>query len=85
MKTGFTPISIEDYVERHLKRNPGDSRKEITRALREALRAYRAGKRCSCGNPLWIIGSAIQGHACFTCITLEAEPDGDFEIDEACE
>jgi hypothetical protein len=38
---------------------------------------------CRCGNPIWVIGSAVVGNACFTCITGEALPDDDFEIDEA--
>ena len=85
MKTGFIPIKFDDYVARHLKNNPGTPRKEITDALKDALQAYRRGKKCACGEPLWVIGSAVAGHACFTCITLEATPDNDFEIDEACE
>jgi hypothetical protein len=85
MKSGFMPVSIAAYVERHLKANPGATRKEITSGLKEALRAYKSGERCSCGNPIWVIGSAVAGLACFTCITGEASPDCDLEIDEACE
>ena len=32
---------------------------------------------------LAVPGSAFAGNACFTCITGEAYPDGDYEIDEA--
>jgi hypothetical protein len=32
-----------------------------------------------------VIGSAVVGNACFTCITGEAMPDNEYEIDEACE
>ncbi len=28
--------------------------------------------KCNCGNPIWVIGSAITGNACFSCITGEA-------------
>ena len=82
-KPGFTPIGMEDYIRRHMKSNPDTSRKEIESGLRSALADYKAGVRCDCGNPIWVIGSAVMGNACFTCITGEAMPASDFEIDEA--
>ena len=85
MKTGFVSISLEDYVKEHLKHNPDTSREEITEGLKDALAAYQNGRKCDCGNPLWVIGSAVAGFACFTCITGEAQPDNDVEIAEACE
>ena len=85
MKTGFIPISIEDYVKLHLKSNPKDSRKEITNYLEATLKDYKDGVKCACGNPIWVIGSAMAGNFCFTCITGEAYPDDDYEIDKACE
>ncbi len=63
---------------------PGTSRKEIETGLEAALKDYKSGVKCDCGNPIWVIGSAITGNACFTCITGEAVPDSDYEIDEAC-
>ncbi len=84
MKAGFTPIKFDDYVERHLESNPGCSRKEITDGLKDALSAYKKGVRCDCGEPIWVIGSAVIGYSCFACITGEAKPDDDYEIDEAC-
>ncbi len=84
MKTGFTPIKFDDYVERHLESNPDCSRKEITDGLKDALSAYKKGIRCDCGEPIWVVGSAVMGYSCFTCITGEAKPDDDYEIDEAC-
>jgi hypothetical protein len=85
MKTGFAPISLKEYVEIHLKRNSGTSRKEVTEVLEDTLRAYKQGARCDCGNPIWVIGSAFSGFdGCFTCITGEACPEDDYEIDEAC-
>ena len=80
---GFVPISIDDYVVRHLKSNPGDSIDDITAALRDALRADRSGVRCDCGEQLWVIGSAVAGFGCFTCITGEAYPEHDFELADA--
>ncbi len=85
MKTGFKKISISKYIELYLKSNPGTKRKKITEGLKKALKAYKKGIKCRCGNPIWVIGSAVAGNACFTCITGEAHPDNDYEIAEACE
>ena len=85
MKSGFIPIGLEDYVELHLENNPDTSRKEIIPALKEALEDYKGGAKCIvCGNPIWVIGSAFGSNMCFTCITGEAIPEDDYEIDEAC-
>lgn len=83
MKTGFTKISLERYVELHLRANPGTDREDLVARLGSALDAHRRGERCQCGAPIWVIGSAEVGHACFSCITGEACPDEDYEIDVA--
>jgi len=80
MKTGFTPIRLEDYVELHLRANPDAKRAEVIARLEEAIDAYQKDIRCQCGAKIWIIGSAEAGLACFTCITGEAVPDSDYEI-----
>ena len=82
-KAGFTPISIDDYAKRHAGSKPGDKLDEIRSWLQRALRDHKAGVKCQCGNPIWVIGSAFAGNSCFTCITGEHGPDSDFEIDEA--
>jgi hypothetical protein len=69
----------------HLKSNPGSKASEVTAQLKGALKAYQKGVRCSCGEPIWVIGSSQAGHMCFTCITGEADPIGDYEIREACD
>jgi hypothetical protein len=84
MKKGFVPIKLNEFVEKHIKSNPDTNRKEIETGLKAALNDYKLGVKCDCGNPIWVIGSAITGNACFTCITGEAVPDSDYEIDEAC-
>lgn len=66
-----------------VKSNSGESIGEVTAGLLDALKAYKRGVRCRCGNRIWIVGSAVAGYACFTCITGEAYPDEDYEIDEA--
>ncbi len=84
-KTGFTPITIDAFVADYLKNDRGEDRHAITAGLKDALDAYKRGVTCSCGAPLWVIGSAVSGYGCFTCITSEAVPDSDYEVDEACE
>jgi hypothetical protein len=81
VKTGFTPIQLDDYVELHLRANPDAERAELIRQLQFAIAAHRAGTRCRCGAPEWIIGSAHAGLGCFTCITGQAAPDQDYEIE----
>jgi hypothetical protein len=82
---GFVPIEIDEYVVLHLKRNRDDTAAGMTKSLRSALQAFRAGERCRCGEPIWVIGSAVARHACFTCITGEADPSDDYEIAQACD
>jgi hypothetical protein len=82
---GFAPIELRDYVRKHLKSNPGDKKAEVVAQIESAVAAYNAGERCSCGEPIWVIGSSQVGHMCFTCITGEADPDHDYEIVEACD
>jgi len=81
---GFLPIKLSDYVRKHLKANPREKEREVTARLRRALADYKAGARCHCGEAIWVIGSAVVGNACFTCITGEAYPSEDYEIAEAC-
>lgn len=80
----FVPIAVVDYVERFLNRNPGSNAAKVRHRLESALGAFRAGTRCSCGAPIWVIGPAEAGLACFTCITGEAAPVDDYELAEAC-
>jgi hypothetical protein len=81
----FSSITLKDYVRKHLKSNPRDKEAEVVAQLQSVLAAYKAGERCSCGEPIWAIGSSQVGHMCFTCITGEADPSDDYEIDEACD
>ena len=81
VKPGFVPIRLEDYVALHLRRNRGVDRADLVEQLEDAMAAYQRDVRCRCGEPIWIIGSAEAGLSCFTCITGEAWPDDDYEID----
>lgn len=79
----FVPISIDNYIKKHLENNPSENEAELRTALKSALENYVKGIKCSCGNDIWVIGSAAVGNACFTCITGEGQPDSDYEIDLA--
>ena len=78
----FAPIGVEEYIKLHLKANPDENPGYLRKRLRECISAALAGARCHCGEPIWVIGSATAGHACFTCITGEGFPEEDYEIDE---
>ena len=82
---GFAPIAVEEYVKRHVKHNPDDDPADLLKRLRSRVGDALAGARCHCGEPIWVIGSVFAGNACFTCITGEADPRADYEIDEVLE
>lgn len=79
----FIQISIDRYVQMHLKNNPSENEMDLRKRLAAALKAYENGVKCSCGNDIWVIGSASAGQNCYTCITGEAFPVDDYEIDAA--
>jgi hypothetical protein len=83
VKPGFVPIPFDRYVDLHVQSNPSVDRAEFAHRLRQAVDARTAGARCACGAFIWANGSAEAGAACFTCITGDARPDSDYEIDEA--
>ena len=86
MKTGFiTSIHLREYVELPLHANRKVYRTELIQQLESAIAAHRAGVRCQCGAPIWIIGSAQAGLGCFACITGQIEPEQDYAIDGADE
>jgi hypothetical protein len=64
----------------YMKRNPAESRAALETALRESLEAAENVECCDCGEPVWVLGSAIVGRGCFTPITGESTPSGDYEI-----
>ncbi|PIE66790.1 MAG: hypothetical protein CSA23_07295 [Deltaproteobacteria bacterium] len=82
---GFVPVRLDQFVLQYVRNNKGADGDRLRAAVEDALAAWRQGVRCACGNRLWVAGSAIAGYGCFGCITGSAEPDGDPEIDEACE
>ena len=70
-------------MELYVDANPGVSREEVRGGLLAALDDHKRGEQCDCGNPIWVVGSAVAGNACFTCITGDAVPGDDYELDEA--
>jgi len=80
---GFIPISINAYIKKHLKNNPSENGKDLRKRLNSALADYKKRIKCSCGNDIWVIGSASVGNSCFTCITGESYPTDDYEIESA--
>jgi len=80
---GFAPISIDKYIKMHLKNNPDEDEKDLRKRINSALADSQKGIKCSCGNDIWVIGSASVGNSCFTCITGESYPTEDYEIDLA--
>lgn len=80
---GFIPISIENYIKKHLENNPSENETDLRKRLSSALIDYQNGVKCSCGNDLWVVGSAAVGNSCFNCITGESLPIDDYEIDAA--
>jgi hypothetical protein len=79
---GFVPIGVREYAKLHVKANPDENADELLARLRSCVSDALSGARCQCGAPIWVIGSAFVGYACFTCITGEAFPSEDYEIDE---
>ena len=77
----FIMISRNEYVNLFLNANPSESRSEVEARLDKAIAAFCSGARCECGQPIWIVGSAEAGCRCFTCITGDATPNSDYEID----
>jgi len=77
----FIPISLDDFIEIHLKNNPSENVKVLQIKLESAIEAFKKGEKCSCGNDIWIIGSATNGFKCFQCISGKDHPAGDYEIE----
>ncbi len=80
---GFIPISINAYIKKHLKNNPSENEKDLRKRINSALADYKKRIKCSCGNDIWVIGSASVGNSCFACITGESYPTDDYEIESA--
>lgn len=80
MNNVFQIISINEFVAQTIKSNPDLKAVDLKKDLEEFKKRKSQGELCDCGNPIWIIGSAITGKGCFTCITGESDCSDDYEI-----
>ncbi len=83
MKPDFELISIDKFVTHKIKKNPDLKAVQLKKDLEEFKLRKAQGELCDCGNPIWIIGSALVGKGCFTCITGESDCSNDYEIGNA--
>jgi hypothetical protein len=74
------PIRLKAYLKLHAQAYPGINLAQAKSRLEAAIAAHRKGVHCACGEPIWVIGSAEAGLACFRCITGEDDSRGDYEI-----
>lgn len=56
----FKKISLEKYIELHLINNLTEHKADLEKRLINALEDFKNGIKCSCGNDIWVIGSAIK-------------------------
>ena len=77
----FAKIKIEDFVKQTVTANPHLNAKQLTTALEKFRTRKIKGELCDCGESIWIIGSALTGKGCFTCITGETDKTDDYEIE----
>lgn len=76
----FTKISVDKFIEQYKKNNPKEDLSKLRKDILYFRQLKTDGVECACGNQLWVIGSAIVGKGCFTCITGEADFSNDYEI-----
>lgn len=79
----WIPITIDEYVKIHLKKNPNENEKVLRVRIEAALDDYKKGVKCQCGKDIWIVGSASTPFGCFSCLTGRDYPGGEYEIDDA--
>jgi hypothetical protein len=76
----FKVITVNKFVNLYKKRNPNTNSDELKKDLIYFKKLKLNGEKCGCGNTIWIVGSAIAGKGCFTCITGETDSKNDYEI-----
>ena len=77
----FIKIKIDDFVNQTVAANPGLDAKQLTIVLEEFKVRKIKGELCDCGESIWIVGSALTGKGCFTCITGETDKSDDYEVE----
>ena len=79
-KRNFKPISVDKFFDLYQKNNPDTDTNEIRNNLSNFKTLKLQGQKCDCGDPIWIIGSAISGQGCFTCTTGQTDNSIDYEV-----
>jgi hypothetical protein len=77
----FNKISIDNFIEKYRRDNPQEDLKKLREDILYFKQLKIQGIKCDCGNSLWVIGSAISGKNCFTCITGDSDFSRDYEIE----
>jgi len=77
----FTKISVDSFIEKYKLNNSKSDLNKLKKNILYFRQLKKDGVKCSCGNSLWIIGSAVSGKGCFTCITGETDASDDYEIE----
>ena len=77
----FNKISVDSFIEKYKKDNPKEDLKQLKNSILYFKQLKKEGVKCNCGNSIWVIGSAISGKGCFTCITGESDYSNDYEIE----
>ncbi len=77
----FVPISIDNFIEKQRINDPKTDVVQLKKDLIHFRKLKTDGVKCSCGNDLWVIGSAYSVKGCFTCITMETDCSEDYEIE----
>ena len=77
----FKKLSIDSFIEKQNKSGKNIDTKQLKKDLTYFQQLKNQGIKCDCGNDLWVIGSAISGKGCFTCITMETDCSNDYEIE----
>ncbi|MBL4862360.1 MAG: hypothetical protein JKY09_05015 [Crocinitomicaceae bacterium] len=78
--TRFKKITVDAFVTIYKKNNPNTDMGDLKKNLTHYKTLKLQGQKCDCGNPIRVIGSAISGQGCFTCITGETDSSNDYEI-----
>jgi hypothetical protein len=74
-------ISINNFIKKYKIDNPKEDVKKLKDDLIYFKQLRKEGATCNCGNSIWVIGSAISGKGCFTCITGESDCSNDYDIE----
>jgi hypothetical protein len=77
----FKKISADAFIELYKQKNPDLITADLKKDLTYFKKLKLNGEKCNCGNPIWVVGSAISGKGCFTCITGESYTDNDYEME----